>query len=164
MFIKKGEKFMLKIGATFILIFFTIVHADTLVLKNGLKLQGTYKGGTEEKIKFETSGAVQELAVSEIESLSFSREAATAVAEPAEAAAVATPGAAASEKTIPAGTRMMIKTLDQISTANNAANPATTMLFRNQRHEGLLPKSSRCQLSSVGSAGQNSGGTAMALV
>ena len=111
---------MLKSSATFILILFTLMHGDTLVLKNGLKLQGTYKGGTEDKIQFETSGAVQELAVSEIESISFSREVETA-ALPEETAAAATPQVAGAGKTIPAGTKIMIKTLDPISTASSSA-------------------------------------------
>ena len=112
---------MLRSVIVLVLFSMACIHADTLILKNGLKLQGIYKGGTEEKVKFETSGAVQELAVSEIESISFSRETETAASIPPEAEIVATPQVAAAGKTIPAGTKMMIKILDPISTANNAA-------------------------------------------
>lgn len=98
------------------------VQADTLVLKNGLTLEGRYKGGTETSIKFETSGAVQEVAVSEIKSLTFSAPTEKAVSDqaatPAAPAAVA--GAAAASGTqIPAGTKIMIRTKEAISTASH---------------------------------------------
>ena len=54
--------------------------ADTLVLTNGLSLEGKFKGGTDTTIKFETSGTVQEVALSEIKSLTFSAPAAKAEA------------------------------------------------------------------------------------
>mgnify|MGYP000494150401 CR=1 FL=1 len=60
--------------------------ADTLVLKNGLKLEGKFKGGTATTIQFETSGSVQEVALGDIQSITFSQ---TASKEPAAAAAVA---------------------------------------------------------------------------
>jgi len=105
------------------------VQADTLVLKNGLTLDGTYKGGSETTIKFETSGAVQEVAISDIKSLTFSAPAAkTESAAPATPAAGATAGvgatamaAAASGSQIPAGTKIMVKTAEDVSTASHQA-------------------------------------------
>jgi hypothetical protein len=89
------------------------VFADTIVLKNGLKLQGTYKGGSETSIKFETSGAVQEIAVSEIESLTFTAPVAGATADETAVPIVQASGPVK----VPEGTMMMIKIDKAISTA-----------------------------------------------
>jgi hypothetical protein len=120
---------MNKIFLTLVLsaILSAVATADTLVLKNGLSLQGKYKGGTETTIMFETSGAVQEVAISEIQSLTFSapegetKTSSTEVAPApaAEATAVATPASSGTE--IPTGTKLMIKTSEDISTASNPA-------------------------------------------
>jgi hypothetical protein len=95
-------------------------QADTLVLKNGLTLEGKYKGGTETTLKFETSGAVQEVNISDVASLTFSVPAAQT-----EPAAVTGPAAtmvsAASGSQIPAGIKLMIKTSEDVSTASHQA-------------------------------------------
>ena len=112
------------------LIFFSIllmmfsIQADTLVLKNGLTLEGKYKGGSETTIKFETSGAVQEVATAEIKSLTFSDPAekaeAGAVTDPPVAAGATVAAAPAPSGTqIPAGTKIMIRTKEAISTASH---------------------------------------------
>lgn len=97
------------------------VHADTLVLKNGLTLQGTYKGGTEQSIKFETSGKTQEVAVSEVKSITFGNLQAISVpggvALPATAAGGVSGAAAAA--IIPAGTKLMIRTQEAIGTGTH---------------------------------------------
>jgi hypothetical protein len=41
----------------------SLAMADTVVLKDGRVLQGTYKGGTEGTIKFEVDGKIQEVAI-----------------------------------------------------------------------------------------------------
>ena len=118
------RKFQLIIISVLLMIF--TLQANTLVLKNGLTLEGKYKGGTDSTVKFETSGAVQEVAISEIKSLTFS-----APAEKAEAAVATDPaitagaaGTAAaipapSGTQIPAGTKLMIRTKEAISTASH---------------------------------------------
>lgn len=87
--------------------------ADTIVLKDGRVLQGTFKGGSETAIKFEVNGAIQEVAISEITSMTFSPRA----AQPAAAAAATTAPSAGG--TIPAGTKLTLKTKDAISTASH---------------------------------------------
>jgi len=108
-------------------ILYCTAQADTLVLKNGLFLQGKYKGGAETTIMFETSGSVQEVAILEIQSLTFSIPAGETAAGSTEtqaaptatvAAVTTTPEAvaetpAAAVKEIPAGTKMMIKTSEE---------------------------------------------------
>ncbi len=113
-----------------ILLAFSEASADTIVLKNGLTLKGKFKGGTEKTIKFETSGTVQEIAINEVKSITFSADAqpvpstagqgsATAL-PPAQGAATALPPSG-SVAEIPAGTKIMIKTTQPISTAQHKA-------------------------------------------
>lgn len=113
----------------FLVLMLYLAQADTLVLKNGLSLEGKYKGGTETTLKFETSGAVQEVNISDVASLTFSVPAAqtepAAVTGPsgtaATGAAAATMVSAASGSQIPAGTKLMIKTSEDVSTASHQA-------------------------------------------
>lgn len=88
--------------------------ADTIVLKDGKVLQGTFMGGSETAIKFEVNGVVQEIAVSEITSLTFSPRAAQAAV-----GAAAAPAAAGVAGTIPAGTKLSLRTKEAISTATH---------------------------------------------
>ena len=98
--------------------------ADTIVLKSGTKLEGTYKGGTADIIKFEAGGAIQQFALADVASLTFSARAASSAAKPAPATATAAApkaapaAAAAAVASIPAGTKIMIRTKDAVSTAS----------------------------------------------
>ncbi len=51
---------------------------DTLQLSNGRQLEGEYRGGTAEKIKFESNGRVQEIPVRMVSALHFGAVAAAA--------------------------------------------------------------------------------------
>jgi len=116
-------------------LFFATTHADTLVLKNGLSLEGKYRGGTATAVKFETSGSVQEVATAEIKSITFSvpepaapaagSQAGTATGSAVAASAAAVPAsgaaAAASGTQVPAGTKLMVKTSEDVSTASHQA-------------------------------------------
>ena len=118
------ENIMFKLQLIFfsVLLIMFSVQADTLVLKNGLTLEGKYKGGTETTIKFETSGTVQEVATVEIKSLTFSATAEKTAVKEAATPAVAASAAgtpAASGTQIPAGTKIMIRTKEAISTASH---------------------------------------------
>lgn len=95
--------------------------ADTIVLKSGTKLEGTYKGGTADIIKFEVGGSIQQLALADVASLTFSARGTAPAAKPAPApakAAAAPAAAAAAVASIPAGTKIMIRTKDAVSTAS----------------------------------------------
>lgn len=93
--------------------------ADTIVLKDGRVLQGTFKGGSESVIQFEADGKIQEIVISEITSLTFSPRAAQQSAAPSGAAAAGAAATATGGGAIPAGTKMMLKTTDAISTASH---------------------------------------------
>jgi len=110
-----------------LLLFSLAALADTLVLKDGKVLQGAFKGGTAEAIQFEVNGTIETVVLGDITSLTFSpREAAAA---PQAAAGAAAAGAAAvgtspaetstGPVTVPAGSKLMLKTKDTISTASH---------------------------------------------
>ena len=90
---------------------YTLVNGDTLALRNGLTLEGKFKGASEKTIKFEISGKVQEIAISEVKSITF--------APPPAQPKSATAAKAGTVAEIPAGTKLLIKTTGPISTAQN---------------------------------------------
>lgn len=108
------------------MLFFSLAAlADTVVLKDGTVLQGTFKGGTAEAVQFEVDGKIETVALADITSLTFSpRETQTAAAAqpapPAAATATAAETKAASGPiTVPAGSKITLKTKDAVSTASN---------------------------------------------
>jgi hypothetical protein len=108
-----------------------ILLADTIVLKNGLKLEGTYKGGTETIIKFETSGAIQEIALSEVVSIAFSGNTAQQAVSQASSNIPATAGTApvaalTDPITVPAGTDLMVRIDKSINTAEHKEGSVIT--------------------------------------
>lgn len=112
---------------------FTSAGADTLVLKDGQVLQGTFKGGTASALKFEVDGTIQEVALSDITSLTFSpRQAQRAVAEPTAPAGAAAGAAMSTSEgpvTVPAGTRLMVKLDKAVSTASHQAGSTITAVL-----------------------------------
>lgn len=113
-----------------ILVFSMMAWADTLVLKDGRVLQGNFKGGTDSAIQFEADGKVQEIALSDITSLTFSpRAAQTAAAEqpaPPPAATGAAMTATGEAVTVPAATKLMVKLDQAVSTASHQAGSTIT--------------------------------------
>jgi hypothetical protein len=112
--------FRILLALACIALFSASASADTIVLKSGTKLEGTYQGGTTDMIKFEVGGSIQQFALVDVASLTFSARVATPAAKPAPApAAAAAPAApAAAVASIPAGTKIMIRTKDAVSTAS----------------------------------------------
>jgi hypothetical protein len=129
--------------------------ADTLVLKNGLKLEGQYKGGTATTIKFETSGAIQEIAVSEVKSISFSAPTTTAPAAVPQKTTAAL-GTAPSGTEIPVGTKVKIITTDAISTAKHKKGSIFTAEIESDvllNGQIVIPKASKVYGTVVESIG-----------
>ena len=108
--------------------------ADTLELKNGTLLNGTFMGGTASALRFETAEGLQVIPKADALALTFTTAARPAAAAPATAPAAAgepvappipadaptpaaTPGA---EVTVPAGTLLTVK-LDDTLDASTAA-------------------------------------------
>jgi hypothetical protein len=90
----------------------SFLSADTLVLKDGQVLQGTYKGGDETSVFFEADGREQRIPLSEISTITFS---------PRQPAAQPTARSTSGAVTIPAGSRIMIKLTSTLSTATHKA-------------------------------------------
>lgn len=106
----------------------SMVWADTLELKNGSLIKGKFLGGTESEISFQVGSTVQKYNVADIASLKFDSEGAANAPgpqsqsslpdAPAPAAHVETKPASV---TIPAGTRISVRTIDAIDSSDSLA-------------------------------------------
>jgi hypothetical protein len=92
----------------------SFVQADTLETKDGRILQGKYKGGTQQSVRFQTDSELMTIGTSELLALTFTGPPSTASAAPTASATVA-PVAAAGPVTIPAGTVLLVTTTSQVS-------------------------------------------------
>jgi hypothetical protein len=121
------------------------VFADTVVLKSGKVIQGTLKGAGDSTIMLEVGGKIQEVAINDIASFTFSPRGVTPAAAPATPAAPAAGGAAATgaatqaapataktgPATVPAGTTLMLKSKDPVSTATHKQGAKFTTTLEN---------------------------------
>ncbi|HSH16501.1 MAG TPA: hypothetical protein VLD18_10730, partial [Verrucomicrobiae bacterium] len=110
-------------------------RADILELRSGTILNGKYVGGTGATVRFEALGNLQVIATSDIIALTFTSSggnAAAPVAVPATPppASEPPPAAAASSKqvTLPAGTMLLVRMKDGISSKNKPGTPFTTKI------------------------------------
>lgn len=88
-------------------LFFTFfVLADTLVLKDGHVLQGTYKGGDATSILFEVEGKLRTVPLNDITTLTFTPREEVAEVDQTTSGAM----------TVPAGTRVLVKLTKPVST------------------------------------------------
>jgi hypothetical protein len=104
-------------------------RADILELKNGTVLNGKYAGGTAGTVRFETSAGQQVIETPQVIALTFTTPAPTAAAPIAAAPAPApAPVSAPSSVTLPAGTTLLVRMMDSVSSRNGAGTPFTTRL------------------------------------
>ncbi|HEU0039226.1 MAG TPA: hypothetical protein VFR76_08125 [Verrucomicrobiae bacterium] len=99
-------------------------QADLLELKNGNVLNGKYAGGTAGTVRFETGAGQQAVETSQIIALTFT----TPAAAPAPQAAAPAPAASAGSVTLPAGTMLLVRMMDSVSSKNAAGAKFTTKL------------------------------------
>jgi hypothetical protein len=99
----------------------SMAWADTLELKNGSLIKGKFLGGTETEISFQVGSTVQKYNVVDVVSLKFDSEgAASAPAPQPQSSLPDDPGTVAQVEmkpanvTIPAGTRISVRTIDAI--------------------------------------------------
>jgi len=103
------------------------IRADVLELKDGKTLNGKYVGGTAGTIRFETGGSVQVIETTKALALTFTGGgAATAAAAPV--AAAPTPAAATSTVSVPAGTTLLVRMVDPVSSRDSQGKRFTTTL------------------------------------
>jgi hypothetical protein len=113
----------------------TAAVADILELKNGTILDGKYAGGTATTVRFEASNGMQVIATSQIIALTFT---ASAVAQPQAQAPPQTPAATAatpaptsplaSAVSLPAGTVLLVRMMDSVSSKSATGNKFTAIL------------------------------------
>src|SRR5580700_10889394 len=122
----KTRRTVLKFNQSFSLIIAlcltaSIAWADSLELKNGSLIIGKFMGATESAISFQVGSEVQSYNLADITSLKFdsgtSDTAARAANSPSSEAGTATQ--APTFVTIPAGTRIAIRTIDSIDSTKN---------------------------------------------
>ena len=101
--------------------------ADVLELKNGKTLNGKYAGGTAATIRFETAEGFQALEISQVLALTFTGGGGGAA--PAKPAATTTATApAASSISVPAGTSLLVRMIDPVSSKDPKGKRFTTTL------------------------------------
>ncbi len=122
-------------------------YADVLELKNGSVLNGKYVGGTAGTVRFEALGSMQVIATGDIIALTFTTPASAkpataappAAAAPVAAAPTAVPAAATAKSvTLPAGTTLLVRMMDSISSKNAAGTKFTTKLEYNLASGGVV--------------------------
>src|SRR3954466_1134958 len=110
-------------------------QADVLKLKGGKTLDGKYAGGTTDTVIFQTGEGAQTVQTSQILALSFGT-AGTNAAQPAAAPSTAAAGAAApaagsaagGSVSIPAGTPLLVRIVDPVSSKDPQGKRFTTTL------------------------------------
>jgi hypothetical protein len=106
-------------------------RADILELKNGNLLNGKYAGGTVGTIRFETAAGVQIIETAQVVALTFTASGAAAAPAPASATEPPSPPAPVAQPqtvTLPAGTMLLVRMMDSVSSRNNAGASFTTKL------------------------------------
>ncbi len=106
----------------------SMAWADTLELKNGSLIKGKFLAGTETEISFQVGSTVQKYNVADIVSLKFDSEGAASAPAPqpqTQSSLPDDPGTVAHVEmnpayvTIPAGTRISVRTMDAIDSTYN---------------------------------------------
>jgi hypothetical protein len=92
---------------------------DTLKLKNGSTIFGAYAGGSETQLNFRVGSTVQHYYVSDVASLTFDSPAASRFTDDSAAPANPAPQSNSNSLTVPAGTRLMVRTIDGIDSDKN---------------------------------------------
>jgi len=114
----------------FLLVFVTclvvsVAMADSLELKNGSVIKGKFMGGDQNSINFQVESSLQNYSVGDVRALRFESEPEGAASSLPSAgqqyASVSATEAAktSSNVTIPAGTRISVRTIDAIDSTRN---------------------------------------------
>jgi hypothetical protein len=93
----------------------TVTLADSLELKNGSLIKGRFLGGTDTEIRFQVDSSVQRYEVADVVSLRFESETRVSETPSRRGHANETTGSV----TVPAGTRLSVRTIDAIDSAKN---------------------------------------------
>jgi len=99
-------------------------RADSLELKNGSLIKGEFMGGTQTSISFQVGSSVQSYDIADVRSLRFDSDAQGASPSSKQTTAPSTMeenevAKPSSSVTIPAGTRISVRTIDSIDSTKN---------------------------------------------
>jgi hypothetical protein len=98
----------------------SMASADSLALKNGSIINGKFMGGTETEISFQVGSSVQKYKLGNIASLKFDSQETTSDVTGPEKAVLSDEGTKMLVYvTIPAGTRISVRTIDGIDSTKN---------------------------------------------
>lgn len=103
-----------------------VARADILELKNGMILNGKYAGGTAGTVRFENDAGLQVLEIAQVIALTFTSPHSAPAVAPAPTPAPA-PVAQPQTVTLAAGTTLLVRMMDGISSHNR---PGTTFATR----------------------------------
>jgi len=114
-------------------------QADVLELKNGQILNGKYVGGTAGTIRFDTGNGTQVIETAQATALTFTGGGAAPTA-PVPVAVTPAPVAApaASTVTIPAGTMLLVRMVDPVSSSDSQGKRFTTTLDADLAVNGVV--------------------------
>lgn len=101
---------------------------DVLELKDGKTMNGKYVGGTAATIRFETTAGVQVVETARILALTFTGGGGAQATTAAPAAAAPAPAAAPTSVNIPAGTTLLVRLVDPVSSRDPQGKRFTTTL------------------------------------
>jgi len=98
--------------------------ADSLELNNGSLIKGKFVGGNQNSINFQVGSSIQNYSVGDIRALRFSEPEGTGVSVPSDGQSYGSVSARDAAKpssyvTIPAGTRISVRTMDAIDSTQN---------------------------------------------
>ncbi len=118
-------------------------RGDVLELKGGKVLNGKYAGGTAGTVRFETQAGVQVFETSQVLALTFTGggvAAAAPAAAPAPAAAAVAPAPmpAVASVTVPAGTTLLVRMVDPVSSRDPQGKRFTTTLESDLSVNGVV--------------------------
>jgi len=113
-------------AVTGLLVFAVVMLGDTLRLRSGQTIQGTFLGGDARQIRFLGPDGVRTYSISDVVAVEFGEATATTAAPAARPATAArettsSAGGRTGKITIPAGTRISVRTIDNIDVRATAA-------------------------------------------
>lgn len=129
----------------FVLFLVNLAPADTLEMKNGTILNGTYMGGTQHTVRFQTGNGLQALSAADVLALTFTSasqpQQTKPVPAPPAAPAAPAPAPAAPKPasvTIPAGTFLLVATTSPLNSKSPSGQRFSTKLAQNLFEGGTL--------------------------
>ena len=125
------KKMVLPFAMSVVACFFsTMVWADVLELKTGETYEGAYAGGTQSSIRFQVGGELKVIPTAGILAITFTSM--------GGGVAVAAPLAAATKSSVPAGTLLLVKLREDVTTQNKKAGAKFSAVLEGNLMAGAI--------------------------